>query len=565
MTRIALAAASAFLLVACGQYDPEPSVAVSQSNLRRELRPHQKHLTQQLHDQIGGRVEHGASAFAGTTGYGIQYHGGPVMHGTVNAYFIWYGNWSGNTATTILTDFIRNLGGSPYYNINTTYGDSSGGSVANSIHYAGAENDNYSQGTALSDANIQTIVQSHIGSGHFPLDSNGIYFVLTSSDVNETSGFCTQYCGWHTHGTISGSDIKYSFVGNADRCPSACAAQTTGPNGNAGADGMASIIAHEFEETASDPDINAWYDSTGAENGDKCAWNFGTEYTTSNGAKANMKLGTRDFLIQQNWLNTPPSGGCALAYATSPDFTISASPSSQSVAPGASTTYTVTVAANNGFSGSVALAVSGLGGGATGTFSPSSISGGGTSTLTVSTTAAAATGTFSLTITGTSGALSHSTGVSLTVAKPGTSPIVNGGFETGDFTGWTRSGSTSITGTSHSGAHAAFVGSTNPSTTSSIAQTFTVPSTGGTLSFWYQVHCPDTVTYDWATATLKDNSTGKTTTLLPKTCTNNGTWMRVSSSVGASAGHSVTLTLTSRDDNYPGDPTYTLYDDVQLQ
>src|SRR5437868_1286083 len=30
---------------------------------------------------------------------GISYRGGPVMLGTVNVYFIWYGNWSGNTAT----------------------------------------------------------------------------------------------------------------------------------------------------------------------------------------------------------------------------------------------------------------------------------------------------------------------------------------------------------------------------------------------------------------------------------------------------------------------------------
>src|SRR5689334_4475971 len=50
-------------------------------------------------------------------GNGISYHGGPVMTGTVNAYYIWYGNWSGNSATTILTDFIQNIGGSPYYNI----------------------------------------------------------------------------------------------------------------------------------------------------------------------------------------------------------------------------------------------------------------------------------------------------------------------------------------------------------------------------------------------------------------------------------------------------------------
>ena len=93
---------------------------------------------------------------------------------------------------------------------------------------------------------------------------------------------------------------------------SACEAQSTGPNGNAGADGMASIIAHELEEAVTDPDLNAWYDRRGAENGDKCAWTFGTTYT-ENGAHANMRLGSRDYLIQQNWVNA--SGGyCAKSY-----------------------------------------------------------------------------------------------------------------------------------------------------------------------------------------------------------------------------------------------------------
>src|SRR5437879_3072389 len=82
---------------------------------------------------------------------------------------------------------------------------------------------------------------------------NGIYFVLTSADVNETSGFCTRYCGWHTYGFLNGANIKYSVVGNSDRCPSACAAQSPGPNGTTGIDGMASVIAHELEESVSDP------------------------------------------------------------------------------------------------------------------------------------------------------------------------------------------------------------------------------------------------------------------------------------------------------------------------
>ena len=146
------------------------------------------------------------------------------------------------------------------------------------------------------------------------MDTSGVYFVLTSADVTETSGFCTQYCGWHTRATISGSDIKYSFVGNPDQCPSACEAQTAvSPNGNPGADGMASIIAHELEEAATDPDLNAWYDRRGRENADKCAWTFGVEYTAGNGSKANMKLGPRDYLIQQNWVNAA-GGYCAVSY-----------------------------------------------------------------------------------------------------------------------------------------------------------------------------------------------------------------------------------------------------------
>ena len=244
---------------------------------------------------------------------GIFYHGGPVMLGTTKAYFIWYGDWSGNTATSILTNFANNVGGSPYFNINTTYYDGSSTHVSNSVAYAGAATDSYSQGSALSDAGVQNVVASAIGSGSVPLDANGVYFVLTSADVNETSGFCTQYCGWHTHATIAGTDIKYSFVGNPDRCPSACEIQTTSPNGNAGADGMASIIAHELEEAVTDPDLNAWYDRRGYENADKCAWTFGTTSTAANGSLYNMVLGGSEYMIQRNWVNA--SGGyCALSY-----------------------------------------------------------------------------------------------------------------------------------------------------------------------------------------------------------------------------------------------------------
>ena len=111
------------------------------------------------------------------------------------------------------------------------------------------------------------------------------------------------------------------------------------------------------------------------------------------------------------------------------------------------------------------------------------------------------------------------------------------------------------------------MGSANPfNGDSSIRQTFTAPAgTGHTLTFWYRVVCTDSVTYDWATATLKDNTTNTTTTVLARTCTNNGTWVQKSASL--TGGHSYTLTLIDHDDNWasPPDPTYTLYDDVTVQ
>ena len=243
-----------------------------------------------------------------SAGNGIFYHGGPVILGGTNIHLIWYGSWDNNTATTILPDFASHIGPSPYFNINTTYTDGSGKAVTNMCNLSTQANDKYSLGTSLSDADIQAIVAAQ-----HPTDTNGVYFVLTSADVNETSGFCTQYCGWHTHASIGGQDIKYAFVGNPDRCPSACEEQTTSPNGNAGADGMASIIAHELEEATTDPDLNAWYDRRGEENADKCAWTFGATSTAANGSKYNMTLGSREYLIQQNWVNAN-GGFCALSH-----------------------------------------------------------------------------------------------------------------------------------------------------------------------------------------------------------------------------------------------------------
>jgi hypothetical protein len=141
--------------------------------------------------------------------------------------------------------------------------------------------------------------------------------------------------------------------------------------------------------------------------------------------------------------------------------------------------------------------------------------------------------------------------------------VLNGGFETGSFASWTTAGPAAAivrTG-AHSGKDAARLGKSTPTTgSSSIAQTFT--ARGTQLSLWYKASCPDTVAASWATATLTDNTTHATVTVLAKTCAAHSSWKQVSQAVVA--GHSYTLKLISHDDgdSGAGDGNVTLFDDV---
>ena len=97
------------------------------------------------------------------------------------------------------------------------------------------------------------------------------------------------------------------------------------------------------------------------------------------------------------------------------DFSIAASPASQTVVASMATTYTVTISAISGFTGTVNLSVSGLPAGATASFNPASISAAGSSTLTVNTSLTTPLGNYPLAITGASGGTSHSTNTNLSV------------------------------------------------------------------------------------------------------------------------------------------------------
>jgi galactose oxidase-like protein/glyoxal oxidase-like protein len=120
------------------------------------------------------------------------------------------------------------------------------------------------------------------------------------------------------------------------------------------------------------------------------------------------------FLLNQS--GVPSIASFVQLTATPPDFSVTATPSSQNVAQGKSTSYTVNVTPSGGFTGSVSFSVAGLPSGATSSFAPSSVSGSGSSTLTVNASSSTPAGTYPLTITATSGTLTHTAQVNLTVA-----------------------------------------------------------------------------------------------------------------------------------------------------
>src|SRR5882762_3460343 len=138
---------------------------------------------------------------------------------------------------------------------------------------------------------------------------------------------------------------------------------------------------------------------------DDCTfWYTNEYYATTTSFNWRTRIGSFKF---------PGCGG-----VPTPDYSLSASPASQTVAPGASTSYTVTVTPSGGFSGTVTFSVSGLPAGAGASFSPPSVNTSGSSTMNVTTSASTPVGSYPLTITGTSGTLSHTTSVTLVVANP---------------------------------------------------------------------------------------------------------------------------------------------------
>jgi len=125
---------------------------------------------------------------------------------------------------------------------------------------------------------------------------NGYYAVYTDTPRGNAG-----YCAWHSVGTCNGVRVQFAYFFKLDG-DAGCDPQDTSGKHSQGLAAIANVSGHELSEARSDPaNPGAWYDSQGAENGDKCAWTFGAPLVTFSNSS--------QWKIQGEWSNAAYTAG----------------------------------------------------------------------------------------------------------------------------------------------------------------------------------------------------------------------------------------------------------------
>ncbi|MGI9117376.1 MAG: hypothetical protein ACR2JV_07050 [Gaiellales bacterium] len=301
--------------------------------------------------ELGVVASRNAKATVLTTSSNLVFHnGGSVMHGPsngpTNIYAIyWQGGASPLAGYPVSSTYLSTIGRyladitaagtagatNNTYASTTQYNDAGGyvsstfvnGGVltdTNSFPATDGCTDTVTQTTrCLSNAQLGTEVLNFVTAKGLPTGMGTLYLLLTPQNVGScySSSSCafTQYCAYHTSitGTLpTGGSARVLWANQPYTLTtsSGCASGSY-PNGDAAADSTINVISHEHQEALTDPLGNAWFDSKGYEDADKCAWNFGTKLgNAANGYAYNQLINGSRYYLQQDWSNK--SAKCVL-------------------------------------------------------------------------------------------------------------------------------------------------------------------------------------------------------------------------------------------------------------
>jgi len=264
----------------------------------------------------------------------LLYHGGPVMRNPTTYVVIWNPPGSTFSATyqQLIEQFFTDVGGTPYMNINSQWGDSTGAPVPNTTHFGGTWVDTanaYPHAGTVADPVVgqdirdevdraiaanptwqapglstmyfvylgQNIIECFQGSGSTfgcfaGTDAGGNSPPAPSGNPNTVAGAGT-YCAYHSSfGAKVYATMPYASLGSCYGSPSQF------PNG-VDQDIVLSPTSHEMVEAFSDPNLDAWYDANGSENGDKCAYVYGQVEPDG----TNFVLSGHRYQLQEEWSN----------------------------------------------------------------------------------------------------------------------------------------------------------------------------------------------------------------------------------------------------------------------
>ena len=206
----------------------------------------------------------------------LTYHGGPVQTAP-HIYIVFWGSaWNTSTGDpdgvmARMKSFFGIVGGSRWLNSVTQYTQNGGQHVGNAAgSFIGSYVDTTSTPPRRPTQSQMAAEAAKAAAKYGDYSASAAYIVAMPHGI-KPSGFGTQYCAYHSSTTAAGQTIAWTNDPYFPDAGASCGAGSVNSPGTL--DGVTIVAGHEQGETETDPFPNSgWLDSSGAENGDKCAW-----------------------------------------------------------------------------------------------------------------------------------------------------------------------------------------------------------------------------------------------------------------------------------------------------
>lgn len=234
----------------------------------------------------------------------LVYHGGLIQR-RPDVYLVFWG-WTQDPygVAPYLTNFINDFGRSAWYDTVTQYFSTAQGSIKKSRRQlAGTWQDT---SAAPFTAEYTDIANEAVkAAAHFGYNSNAAYVIATPFG-QDPDGFGFAFCAYHGVTPSARGNVAFVALPYMPDGGTICGSNAVNSSPSGVLDGVSIVAGHELAETETDPELNAWFDASGQEIGDKCQWqNLG-----------NVSMSHATFAMQPLWSNdaNKGAGACTLTF-----------------------------------------------------------------------------------------------------------------------------------------------------------------------------------------------------------------------------------------------------------